>query len=189
MQVALTLTGRSGLVMHNGRLADPLDPISQELAKLTDKHNRTPAEEAEVADVEWKGSLYWDSDIGAYVPAANILRCLRDAATAWKLGEAVYRSVVMMDDRFPLQHDGPTTLGALAKRDEYRLRATVKIGRNRVPRTRPIFRKWGLTFNVEVDETELSPADFERIVERAGRLGGIGDARKLGYGRFTATIQ
>jgi hypothetical protein len=186
MELRLELTGVTGLVMHNGRLADPLDPITKELAKLTDKHGRTEAEEEQVADVEWRGSLYWED--GPYIPTVNIVRCLRDAATAWKLGEAVYRSLSPLTDRVSLDHDGPKSLSALAAKSEFRWRTTVKIGRNRTARTRPIFRRWSAVATFELDDMELSLDDLLRIVQRAGRLQGIGDARKLGFGRFMAKV-
>jgi hypothetical protein len=189
MEVHVELTGVTGLVMHNGRLADSLDPIARELAALTDKRGRTPAEEEQIAEVEWKGSLYWDSEMGAYIPTANVIRAMRDAATAWKLGESVYRAVSPLSERVQLHHEGPNTISALAGKPEYRWRTTVKIGRNRTARTRPIFRRWTVTADFELDDLELSLADFVRIVERAGRMNGIGDARKLGYGRFMATVK
>lgn len=189
MEIQMELTGLRPFVMHNGRLADPLDPIARQLSALTDKRGRTDVEEEEVAEVEWRGSLYWDADAGAYIPTASIIRSLRDAATAWKLGEAVYRSLNTLSELVPLQHDGPKTIAGLAAKPEYRWRTTVKIGRNRTARTRPIFRRWSAVAEFELDENELSVDDLNRIVERAGRLNGIGDARKLGFGRFTAVVK
>jgi hypothetical protein len=45
-----------------------------------------------------------------------------------------------------------------------------------------------MSFDIDLDEGDLNVSDFERIVERAGRLEGVGTARKLGFGRFTATM-
>lgn len=188
MQLRVQLTGASALVMHNGRLADPLDDMARLLSELTDKREKTPTDIHEIADVEWRGAIYFDPEIGPYMPSGNIIRSLRDAATAWKLGERVYDAVHLTSDRVPISHDGPKTIDALAKRDEFRWRTTVRIGRNRTARTRPIFRRWNAHFDVELEEVELSPEDFLRILERAGRMEGLGDARKLGYGRFTAEI-
>jgi hypothetical protein len=185
----MKLEGVSGLVMHNGRLADSLDPITRELRALTDKADKTEADEQEIGDIEWRGSLYWDPDLGAVIPTANLRRMLRDAGGAWKLGTKVLKAVVPLAAVVQLQHDGPKTVAALAAKPEYRWRTTVKLnGRTRIARTRPIFRRWSLTADFELDETELALADFHRIVERAGRLFGLGDANKIGYGRFTATV-
>ncbi|MFH0917033.1 MAG: hypothetical protein V1912_11405 [bacterium] len=196
MRIHVDVTGLTGLVMHNGRLADPLDPLAIELSRLTDKRNRTEEEEREISDFEWLASLYYEKGLGTYIPAENIVRCLRDAATVWKLGEAVYDFVHVSTDLFtadgapvvPVKHDGPADPRKLQKEDAFRLRKTVKIGRNRTPRTRPIFRTWGMSFDIDLDDTDLNLSDFERIAERAGRLEGIGTARKLGYGRFAATL-
>jgi hypothetical protein len=188
MLIHMEVAGRTGLVMHNGRLADPLDPLAIELSRLTDKRNRTEEEEREISDFEWFAGLYYEKDLGTYLPAENIVRCLRDAATAWKLGEAVYDFVHVATDRVPVQHDGPSDPRKLQRLPEYRLRKTVKIGRNRTPRTRPIFRAWSMSLDIELDDTDLNLSDFERIVERAGRLEGVGTARKLGFGRFAATL-
>jgi len=186
--IHMDVVGRTGLVMHNGRLADPLDPLAIELSRLTDKRNRTEEEEREISDFEWLASLYYEKDLGTFLPAENVVRCLRDAATAWKLGEAVYDFVHVSTDRIPVQHDGPADPKKLQVLPEYRLRKTVKIGRNRTPRTRPIFRTWSMSFDIDLDDTDLNLSDFERIVERAGRLEGVGTARKLGFGRFVATL-
>jgi len=188
MQVHIELIGRSGLVMHNGRLADPLDPLAIELKQMTDKKKRTMEEDQAIADFEWRASLYYDKEMGPYIPSENVIRSFRDAATAWKLGERVYDFVVVLEDKLPLQHDGPSSLGALAKREDNRLRKTVKIGRNRTARTRPIFRSWSLSFDIELEDSGLNFSDLGRITERAGRLEGLGDARKLGYGRYTASL-
>jgi hypothetical protein len=196
MQLHIEMVGRTGLVMHNGRLADPLDPLAIELSKLTDKRNRTEEEEREIADFEWFAGLYYEKDFGTYLPAENIIRCLRDAATVWKLGEAVYDFVHVSTELFnasgspvvPVQHDGPADPRKLQKLEAFRLRRTVKIGRNRTPRTRPIFRAWSMAVDIDLDDQDLDLSNFERILERAGRLEGIGTARKLGFGRFTATL-
>lgn len=41
----------------------------------------------------------------------------------------------------------------------------------------------------ELLEDALDFADLVAVVELAGRVEGLGDARKLGYGRFEAEIE
>jgi hypothetical protein len=43
--------------MHSGRLADPLDLITQDLARLTAKRPKTTADHKQISKVEWFGSL------------------------------------------------------------------------------------------------------------------------------------
>jgi len=190
MEVQIKMTGVTSLVMHNGRLIDPLDPITQELAKLTSKRQKTTQDHEEIADVEWRGSLYWDPEMGAIIPTANIRRMFKDAGGEWKLATKTVKALQPLELAVPLDHDGPKTVAALAKRPEFRWRTNAKLtGGKSVMRTRPIFRRWGLTVNFELDENELSLDNLARIVERAGRLYGLGDANRIGYGRFTAEIR
>jgi len=186
MLIKVDLTGVRPLVMHNARLADPLDPVAQELAKLTSKQKKTPTDHEMLSDVEWRGSLYWDD--GPYIPAEAILRSFRDAAGAWKLGPSVERGLLATIDHCTVVHDGPKTSEALCKDKRFRLRKSVVVNRGRVPRTRPLFRTWALHAEFEWNDSELSLANLERIAERAGIFFGIGTARKLGYGRFIAAI-
>jgi hypothetical protein len=125
---------------------------------------------------------------GVYIPTINLIRSLRDAATAWKQGDLLYRATTIMDDKSPLIYDGPKEPAKLYRESNIDHR-TVVIGRVRVARTRPIFRPpWSVTVVLELETLELKLEDLARIAERAGRFYGIGDARKLGFGRFDAKV-
>ena len=39
--IRFRITGQKRLIMHCGRLADPLDPITKDLARLTSKSPKT----------------------------------------------------------------------------------------------------------------------------------------------------
>lgn len=183
MEITVRLEGRSPLLMHNPRLADALNPVTMELANLTSIRKKTVADHTAIGDLEWRGSLYWDDEIGAYIPSVNVVACLIEAARYWKLGDAVGKAVFALDDELPL---GIKDLNAFAAKKDSHYRVTLKQGRSRIARTRPRFSQWGLTFKMELDETELSPKKLPQIIERAGRIVGLGDSRKLGFGRFMA---
>jgi hypothetical protein len=188
MEVHLELTGRSPLLMHNGRLADPLDPMKRAMDPLAQKRKKTPEEQEQLAQLEWMGGLYYEKGFGVYIPTINLIRSLRDAATAWKQGDLLYRATTIMDDKSPLIYDGPKEPAKLYRESNIDHR-TVVIGRVRVARTRPIFRPpWSVTVVLELETLELKLEDLARIAERAGRFYGIGDARKLGFGRFDAKV-
>jgi hypothetical protein len=189
MQVAVEFTGRTGLVFHNIRLADPRDSYTRQIAELTSKgQNRTEADEVEIERLEWYGGLYHAPDIGVYVPASNIVRCLRNAGAVTRLGKKVQGGISMLTDRVPLEHGGPRDLAEMYADPQYTLRVAVGINRAKIMRVRPIFRTWRLGFEVELGEDVLDLAELEAVAERAGRSEGLGDGRTLGYGRFTATV-
>lgn len=59
--IRLRITGTKRLVMHCGRLADPLDPITKDLMRLTKKRSKTEADHEEIGRVEWFGGLWLDN--------------------------------------------------------------------------------------------------------------------------------
>jgi len=187
VQLAIAFDGTTGLLQHNPRLIDKFDDITREIAAINAKRTKTEADEAERDRLEWYGGLYHAQDIGVYMPAANIIRCMVDGGTAIKKGKAVRQGIALGTDRIPLEYDGPRALDELYARPEFRSRLPVVVGRMRVMRMRPIFRRWRLEFDAEMDEAIWNLDEFSTIVERAGRLG-LSDNRTNGYGRFTAVV-
>jgi hypothetical protein len=187
VQLAIAFDGITGLLQHNPRLIDPQDDIVREIAAINKKRQKTEADEAERDRLEWFGGLYHASDIGVYVPGSWIVACLIKSGAAIRKGNAISQGLAVGTDRIPLEYDGPTDLAELYARPEFRSRLPVVVQRSRVMRMRPIFRRWRLKFEAEMDEAVLNLDEFQSIVERAGRMG-MGDNRKNGYGRFTATV-
>jgi hypothetical protein len=189
MDVNVILTGGTPLVMHNVRLADKLDEFAHQIALINAKKSKkTDADDAAIAELEWRGGIYHDPEIGVYVPTWNVVKCFNQAATVTRRGKDVYRAFLFETDKLRLGHDGPADIEALRARPEYRWRTSVGIGRSTVTRIRPIFRKWSLTLAGTLLEDVMDPEDFRDIVQLAGRSEGLGDARIMGYGRFTAEV-
>jgi len=62
----------------------------------------------------------------------------------------------------------------------------VVIARSRIMRSRPEFKKWKCTFNIEVINEDLDKTILKEILESAGKFKGVGDFRPE-YGRFEIT--
>jgi hypothetical protein len=189
VRVALQIEGMTGLVMHNVRLADKLDEYARAIAEINAKSKKTESDYAEIARLEWYGGLYHDPEIGVYLPTWNVIRCLERGGTIIKKGSAVIQALAVTSDKVAIKYDGPRDLAALWERPEFCFRATVGVQRNKVTRMRPIFRKWSLELDAELMDDVLNPSDFDRLAELAGRTAGLGDARKLGYGRFMVEVK
>lgn len=189
MRIILKLTGRSGLVMHNPRMIDPEDEIVRAIKEITDKGKKqTDADRQQVGRLEWFGGIYHEPDMGVYVPTWNIIKCINRGAVITKNGKDVLRSVSVMTDRVPLIYDGPKPLEKLYDLKEFRFRKEVGIGQKKVMRVRPIFRRWSVELEAELIEEVMNPGDLLRVTETAGMSEGLGDARALGYGRFTVEM-
>ncbi len=187
MNFTITITGTAALLMHNGRLADPLDPATKALKAATGKRTKTDADHEEISRVEFAGGLYLDPDIGPYLPADNIWKTLQVAARKSKQGKQVEEGVIIISEVNPLSYDGPRDLDGLWANKNFVSRRTVVNQRNRVARTRPIFQQWKVAADGILDESALNLGDLRTIAERAGNLVGLGDWRPR-YGRFTATV-
>lgn len=189
MRISIKLTGVTGLVQHNERLADPEDDYVKLIRELTGKRTKTESDLAEIGRLEWLGGLYHDPAVGVYVPTWNIVRCIERAGTITRKGASVIRALAVISEKVPVQYDGPRDVMKLWERPEFRLRKMVGVGGKRVVRVRPIFRRWSLELESEFLTDVMDPDEFTRIVEQAGRSEGLGDARKLGYGRFLSEVK
>ena len=189
MRVLIELTVTTTLLMHNVRLADKANELTKAIAEITAKKtNRTEADDVEIERLEFMGGLYHDPVLGPYIPTANLVRCFENAAKVVRQGTNVVRAFAVTTDRVALQYDGPRKPVELWAKPLYHDRRLVGIQRGKVIRVRPCFRQWRLTVEAELMEDVMSLDMLTRIVQSAGRMEGLGDARKLGYGRFTAEI-
>lgn len=183
----LTLTGTAALLMHNGQLADPLNPATKELKKVTSKRTKTDEDHEEVSRIEHMGSLYFDPDAGPYLPADNLWRSLYDAAKKTKQGVAFKEGVILTTLVNPLGYRGPRDVAGLWADKNFVHRCTVRNQMNRVSRTRPIFPQWSVEADGTLDEAAMNYADLQAIAQRAGALVGMGDWRPK-YGRYLAEV-
>ena len=183
----VTLTGTAGLLMHNSRLSNPLDPATKALKKYTGKRKKTDEDHETIAQLEYAGGLYLDPDIGPYIPGENIARCLVDGAKLTKQGVKVTRGVFISTDINPLSYNGPRDGDGLWADGRFRHMASVKVGTQRVMRCRPLFQEWAVQADGILDPSVLELDDLVSIADDAGALIGLGDWRPR-FGRFTATV-
>jgi len=187
MDLTLDITGTSPLLMHNARLADPLDPMARDLKKVTSKTKKTDDDHAEMARLEFLGALYCDPQVGPYLPGDNIFRALVDAARKRKLGKKVTEGVFVTSSINPIAYGGPRDPNELWKDGGFVNRASAKVGMARVNRTRPQFTTWRTNANLYLDTDVLDVDDLRDIVDISGRLVGLGNWRPR-FGRFEGAL-
>lgn len=192
-----TAAGGSPLVMHNERLADPLDPFVRDIAAISKRRNKTEADHMEIARLEFFGGLYTAPTIENIasvngnkptLPAWNVLRCLQDGAKRHKRGQDVLRGVYPITEHADLIYDGSDEPLELWQDGGFALRKTVGIQRSRTMRTRPIFHDWQAELAVEVDATVFDIDTLQNCWNDAGKYAGLGEMRPV-YGRFAATTE
>lgn len=188
MDIRLIIKGMTPLLMHNAQLSDPLNKFTIALKEVTSKRIKTHDDIKEMARREWAGGLYFEPEIGPYIPGQNIERSLLDAARLNKLGKSIERGVFVTTNENPVVYSGSRNIEDLIDDENFRLMASVKIGQQRVMRCRPFFKDWSLEAVLYVDETQLDLPTLKRIVENAGKFVGLGDWRPR-YGRYIAVAE
>lgn len=189
MKIVLTLTGTRPMLQHNGRLANPIDPHTRALKELTGKRKKTDEDLIAIMRAEALGSAYETTDGLLGLPTANVWRCIYDAAKAYKLGEDIKRSLthdpiveplLVADNEIKLE----TFLADPANID-YR---PVKIQTKKTMRARPLVHGWSCTHVFDLLDDIIDPRELAPVLERAGRIVGIGDWRPI-YGAFNCVVQ
>lgn len=181
-QFTLHITGDLPLLMHNNVTVNPLDEQTKAIKKYTSKRTKTEEDHLMIQRLEWEAGLYYDDDLGPYIPGVNFGICLRDAAKLTKQGTTVTRGVVIAEERLPLEFDGRRDIKSLWERNlkDYRV---VGNQQNSVMRCRPMFPKWSLTVPIILETSLLARDELLDIAHRAGKMIGLGDYRPR-FGRF-----
>ena len=178
--IEIQLKGTTTLIMHSDALADPLSEGAQKMRELHDKKKKTDDDHREIEKTELRYGVYWDDELGVYIPQANIMKCLIESARMSKNGRAVERGVYIVESKIPLQYEhGPKkTLDDLVNDPRLKLRKTVVVRGQRIVRTRPAFPNWSCRFHVIYDENMIKNENqLIAFISNAGQYVGIGNLR------------
>jgi len=172
------------LMMHNEQLADPLNQYAKALKAVTSKKKKTDDDHMEIAQVEFQGGLYFDDEIGPYVPSSWLMGTIIEGARRNRLGREFEAFVMVEEDRVPLKYDGPRTREKLWSDKRFIDRRCVGNMGNRVVRTRPRFDNCTLRFTVQIFDGGPNIDAVEDALNIAGQAIGIGDGRPRFAGKF-----
>lgn len=182
--VTYQLTGVASLIVHNGQLADPINFYSKEIKKISGKRNKTDADFARMAELEFQGALYWHSAEGVVLPADMFDAMILGAAKKFKEGPLA-KSGCFCLGMARLEYDGPRTREGLWNDERFRFVKGVRVGTARVMRTRPIFETWQCKVQFNIETGIINVSRLDEWMTTAGHVIGLGDWRPQ-YGRFAA---
>lgn len=181
------ITGVAPLLLHSGKLSNPMDTYARDIKKISGKRKKTDEDLMEMAYLEFMGSLYVDKDNRAYIPGDNWFSCIRDGAKKTKQGKQVLSALTTCSNT-TLKADGPDDVEERWNNTNCVDQRSAKVGMSRVLRTRPIFDNWSTELEVDYDAELIDAEDLDRIIETAGRQVGIGDNRPR-CGRFKVEVK
>lgn len=195
-------TGIRPLLMHNAAMIDPdnehvrAKSELQSLLKAAKKDDYTGREvlRRKIERTEWEGSLYWNDDMGLYVPGTNIFKCIVEGARKipGKAGKRAEAAIVPIDDtKIETAAPYPRDLNKLYATAQFSLRQAVRIPPRtgaRMMAVRPLIPTgWWFEFDVEFDEKELPEKDLIDACVTSGSLIGVCDWRPR-FGRFQSEV-
>lgn len=184
--IKVKIRGVTPLLMHNSVGADPTNEGVIELKKMTAIKKKTLDIYEKIKICEMRVSLYYDDEIGPYIPAEMVEALIRDAAKTEKLGKAMKVGLIADPEKIPLIYKGPRDIDTLCGPGEFRDSRVVRNQQNRILRTRPIFFPWGAEFEIRYSPSLHNPDSILHFIGIGGKLCGIGDFRPR-YGRFEVT--
>ena len=186
-EIRVEIHGLSPIILHSCQCVNPLHPISLEMKKLTSKRKKTEEDIVKLSDLEWEAGLYWNDEVGVYIPAENLEATIREAAKSSKLGKHFQKGFMVKDMMVPLDIGEELTKEEMRSDARFRDVRPMKVQQSRVLRTRPRFNMWNLTFTAAYDEKILNFEDVVNAFEYGGQYVGLCDSRPK-YGKFTAKI-
>ena len=186
--ISFRITGTSPLLMQAETLANPLHELTKAHKAVSGKRKKSEDDYVWLMESEWSASMYYDDDIGPYIPALNLEGCIAEAGKIIRLGKTIKQAVQVVTDRAKLEYDGPRKKEKLwsAGRKFADVRG-VNVGGKKIMRCRPVFLSWAAQFEVAYMEDVLDKTDLVRIVEESGRRIGIGTYRPR-FGRFNVEV-
>jgi hypothetical protein len=180
--IDFSIRGMAPLLVHNGQLADPLNPIAIRMREISGKRKKTDTDHIELGRLEFLGGLYLD-DGKPCIPGINIEAMLTDAGRKLRMGDAI-KAGVISDGNWPIIYDGPKNPDKMWEAGKFHDRRGVKLnGKVTVIRTRPIFHSWALDFSVSFLPDVINKKQVVDLVSLAGQRVGLGDFVPR-YGRF-----
>lgn len=195
--LSFSIRGTSPLLMHNGNLSNPLNPIVKLMKQTTSKRSKTDDDIEMLAKLEWLGGLCLtknvDFDIEGYniivknagvpcIPDSYLEGALINGAKKFKLGPQA-KAGIRINGNFPLNFGSNKTVAELFIDHNYFDNRRVKVQQSAVMRTRPRFDDWAVDFELEYLSDVINEHQINQIVDIAGIVVGLGDYRPK-YGTF-----
>ena len=192
-QARIVVTGISPLLQNNPQTVDPFNRFAKAKKAITNKRTaKTDDDLLELGNLETESKLYFDDEIGVYIPATWITEAIICTGfSVAKIGRAKMRGgLFATEPKIKLKYRGMNkvkTITDVVMNSEFRHRMLLKQGQVRVPKDAPIFHDWSFETAVEFDDTVVDMGSLRRIVERSAKYGGFGDFRPT-FGRANAEV-
>lgn len=186
-------TGINPLLQNNPQTVDRFNPYTRKMKAINDKKTRrTDDDFLELKNLEVRSKIYWDDEIGIYVPSTWVSAAIAGSSfKRVKISKADVRSgVFTTEDKLKLEYKGMgkiKTPDDIVGNSDFRLDMALKQGQVRVMKSVPIFHDWTFECGLEYDDSVIDAGSMDNILNFVAKYGGFGDFRPT-FGRATVEI-
>jgi len=181
--------GNNELRINNPQAADPLNKYAKKLKTLEKKmaKNRTDLEHETIKNIRTESKLYFDKEIGIYVPTNWITAALTASSfKVIKISKADTRGAIYPNNsKMKLTYSGMKGVKKIEDvvlNDKFSVTELIKSGQVTKPRTTPSFNNWSFNIDFDFDEEILTETDMQTLIKFVITRIGFGDFRPT-YGR------
>ncbi len=193
-QAAIKITGISPLLQNNPQTVDPFNRYAKAKKAITNKRTaKTDDDIIELGNLETESKVYFDEQIGVYIPATWITESIIVTGfSVAKIGRAKMRGgLFATENKIALEYRDKAkvkTITDVVMNPAFRHRMLLKQGQVRIPKDAPIFHEWAFKTILEFDDSVVDLRTLKSIIERASKYGGFGDFRPT-FGRAIAEVE
>ena len=173
-KMEVEIVGVTPLLLHNGRTANPLDIYSKRLKSLTSKRQKTEDDIRELLMVQWEAGLYYNEELGVYMPSENLYAATLKAAKKHKLGSKMGGVSFPEAIGYPLDVANSKDFQALKSDENNKFIKTVTVQKSKTISCRPIFNTWSLKFDLEFETDIIDANDLRTIMITLSQRIGLG---------------
>lgn len=172
-KIYVSIKGVTPLIIHNGRLGNPLDPHARMLKSLSSKRNKTDDDLQQLLEVQWEGSLYWSDKIGLYMPSENLFASFLKAAKKHKLGTKTGGVSFPDPLGYPIITENHTDFKAMKENPMNKFDKMVVIQKTtRTLFRRPIFNNWRIDYELEFEKDVIDANEIRTLIlTQSARIG------------------
>lgn len=185
-------TGINPLLQNNAQTVDVFNKYSKLKKPLTSKRTKTDEDVLELRNLDVESKLYFDKDLGVYVPNSWLMASL--AKNSWSTikvkKDHVRAGIFIVQDKVSLKYDGMELvkdIKDIALNDRFVSTIILPMNKVRLAKSFPIFHKWSFEFDVEYDDTIFNKSELQSLLEYCAKYNGFGDFRPT-YGRAVCEV-
>ena len=192
-QARITITGMDYLLQNNPQTVDPFNKYTKLKKPLMAKKNKTEEDLIELGNIETESKIYFDEELGVYVPTRWVTEqlCLSAFGIVKISKDKMRGGVFATADKCKLHYDGINvvkTIGDVVNNPKFRHRKILPQQAIRVAKDFPIFKNWSFSTVIEFDDSVIDFNGLKAIITRTAKYTGFGDFRPT-FGRATAEVE